>query len=114
MNRVSLFLKINKLIHDECKDVPHDIGLRIGELMEQGQKETKIIYFRESFLQSFASDVVTYAGLFAAIYISRGNIVWSIVLIVIFFLLLSAPLRAKQKIVFTDLDKLKKHVAELK
>ena len=32
---VELALKINKIIHDECKDVPHDIGLRISELLEK-------------------------------------------------------------------------------
>lgn len=33
---VELALKINKLIHDECKDVPHDIGLRVLQLVENG------------------------------------------------------------------------------
>ena len=32
---VELALKLNKLVHDECKDVPHDIGLRIVELIER-------------------------------------------------------------------------------
>jgi hypothetical protein len=36
---VELALKINKIIHDECKDVPHDIGLRITELMEKHRAE---------------------------------------------------------------------------
>ncbi len=29
MDEVKLALEINKLIHNECKDVPHDIGWRI-------------------------------------------------------------------------------------
>ena len=35
MNRIELCLKVNKMIHDECKDVPHDIGLRVMELIEK-------------------------------------------------------------------------------
>ena len=30
---VDLALKINRLVHNECKDVPHDIGMRIVELI---------------------------------------------------------------------------------
>jgi hypothetical protein len=40
---VELALKINKLIHDECKDVPHDIGLRVSELVENHQAEQLIL-----------------------------------------------------------------------
>ena len=40
---VELALKINKIIHDECKDVPHDIGLRISELVEKHQAEQLIL-----------------------------------------------------------------------
>ncbi len=36
---ISLALKINKLIHDECKEVPHDIGVRIMELVERELKK---------------------------------------------------------------------------
>jgi hypothetical protein len=39
---VELALKINKIIHDECKDVPHDIGLRISELVERHQAEQSL------------------------------------------------------------------------
>ena len=38
---VELALKINKLVHNECKDVPHDIGLRIEELVRLHQSELK-------------------------------------------------------------------------
>jgi len=31
---IELALKINKLIHDECKDAPHDIGLKVIQLIE--------------------------------------------------------------------------------
>jgi len=30
---IDLALKINRVVHNECKDVPHDIGLRIEELI---------------------------------------------------------------------------------
>ena len=40
---VELALKINKIIHDECNDVPHDIGLRISELVEKHQAEQLIL-----------------------------------------------------------------------
>lgn len=32
--KVELALKINKLIHDECTNVPHDIGWRIVRMLE--------------------------------------------------------------------------------
>jgi hypothetical protein len=35
MDRIQLCLKVNKMIHDECKDIPHDIGLRVMELIEK-------------------------------------------------------------------------------
>jgi predicted Zn-ribbon and HTH transcriptional regulator len=38
---VGLALKINRLVHNECKDVPHDIGLRIEELVRLHQSELK-------------------------------------------------------------------------
>jgi len=38
---VELALKINRMVHNECKDVPHDIGLRIEELVRLHQSELK-------------------------------------------------------------------------
>ena len=38
---VELALKINRLVHNEYKDVPHDIGLRIEELVRLHQSELK-------------------------------------------------------------------------
>lgn len=38
---VELALKINRLVHNECKDVPHDIGLRIEELVRLHQSKLK-------------------------------------------------------------------------
>ena len=38
---VELALKINRMVHNECKDVPHDIGLRIEELVRLHQRELK-------------------------------------------------------------------------
>lgn len=32
--KTELALKVNKLIHDSCKDVPHDIGFKVMELIE--------------------------------------------------------------------------------
>jgi hypothetical protein len=40
---VELALKINRLVHNECKDVPHDIGIRIEELVRVHQSELKNI-----------------------------------------------------------------------
>ena len=34
---VELALKINKLVHNECKEVQHDIGLRIEEIVRLHQ-----------------------------------------------------------------------------
>ena len=39
---VELALKINRTIHDECKDVPHDIGLRITELIKNHKADQLI------------------------------------------------------------------------
>ena len=36
---VELALKINRMVHNECKDVPHDIGLRIEELVRLHQSD---------------------------------------------------------------------------
>ena len=36
---IPLALKINKLVHEECKGVPHDIGLRIMELIDNEQED---------------------------------------------------------------------------
>ena len=32
---VKLALKLNKLVHNECKDVPHDIGLRLLDIVKK-------------------------------------------------------------------------------
>ena len=39
---IPLALKINKLVHEECKEVPHDIGLRIMELIDNEQEDNRI------------------------------------------------------------------------
>ena len=42
---VELAIKMNKLVHDECKDVPHDIGLRLLEIVkEYSQTEEEYVY----------------------------------------------------------------------
>jgi hypothetical protein len=45
---IQLALKINRLIHNECKDVPHDIGLRIMELIDNEQEPEPIRIHYES------------------------------------------------------------------
>lgn len=30
--KIELALKLNRLVHDECNDVSHDIGLRLEEI----------------------------------------------------------------------------------
>ena len=32
---VQIALKISKYIHDNCKDVPHDIGMKILKIIEE-------------------------------------------------------------------------------
>lgn len=39
MNEVKLALEMNKLVHNECKDVPHDIGLRLLEIVKRNVNE---------------------------------------------------------------------------
>jgi len=41
MENVKLALEINRMIHNECKDVPHDIGARIMELIEKDATKNK-------------------------------------------------------------------------
>ena len=33
MDNVKLALEMSKLVHNECKDVPHDIGLKLIEIV---------------------------------------------------------------------------------
>ena len=35
MDEVKLALEMNKLVHNECKDVPHDIGLKLMEIVKK-------------------------------------------------------------------------------
>ena len=35
MDRADLAIKMSKLVHDKCKDVPHDIGLQLLYLIEE-------------------------------------------------------------------------------
>jgi hypothetical protein len=34
MNSIKLALEMNRLVHNECKDVPHDIGLRLLNIVK--------------------------------------------------------------------------------
>ena len=34
-----LALEMNRLVHNECKDVPHDIGLRLLEIVEKYRRK---------------------------------------------------------------------------
>ena len=38
-SNVELALKINKMVHNECTDAPHDIGLRIERLVRFNSKK---------------------------------------------------------------------------
>lgn len=58
MENVKLALEINRMIHNECKDVPHDIGARIMELIEKDYDVKLIlpavdITFKEKQTQKF-------------------------------------------------------------
>jgi hypothetical protein len=33
MDSIKLALEMNRLVHNECKDVPHDIGLRLLDIV---------------------------------------------------------------------------------
>jgi hypothetical protein len=35
LSEVKTALEMNKLVHDECKDVPHDIGLRLLDIVKK-------------------------------------------------------------------------------
>ncbi len=35
LNKVKLALEMNKLVHDKCKDAPHDIGLELLDIVER-------------------------------------------------------------------------------
>ena len=35
---VDLALELSKLVHNECKDVPHDIGIRLIRIVEKHQE----------------------------------------------------------------------------
>ena len=39
MDEVKLALEMNKLVHDECKDVPHDIGLLLLEIVKKNMND---------------------------------------------------------------------------
>ena len=35
LSEVKTALEMNKLVHNECKDVPHDIGLRLLDIVKK-------------------------------------------------------------------------------
>ncbi len=35
MDEVKLALELNRVVHNECKDVPHDIGLRLLDVVKK-------------------------------------------------------------------------------
>lgn len=39
MDEIKLALEMNKLVHNECKDVPHDIGLRLLEIVKKNDNQ---------------------------------------------------------------------------
>ena len=36
---VDLAIKLSKLVHDECKEVPHNIGITLTRIIEKHQKQ---------------------------------------------------------------------------
>ena len=36
---VDLAIKLSKLVHDECKEVPHNIGITLTKIIEKHQRE---------------------------------------------------------------------------
>ena len=52
LNEVELALEMNKLVHNECKNVPHDIGLRLLDIVKKNlefrhQKDTFILKLKQ-------------------------------------------------------------------
>lgn len=44
-----LALKLSKIVHDQCKDVPHDIGLTLADIVfNRSQSETPLLDELES------------------------------------------------------------------
>ncbi len=64
---VELALKINRLVHNECKDVPHDIGLRITELVNKHQDQLRL----NVVMQEFNSLIVRLVELLSVKYPNR-------------------------------------------
>ena len=51
-DEVKTALEMNKLVHNECKDVPHDIGLRLLDIVKKNlefrhQKDTLILKLKQ-------------------------------------------------------------------
>jgi len=44
MDEVKLALELNKVVHNECRDVPHDIGLRLLEVVKKHIQELNLKY----------------------------------------------------------------------
>ena len=52
LSEVKTALEMNKLVHNECKDVPHDIGLRLLDIVKKNlefrhQKDTLILKLKQ-------------------------------------------------------------------
>ena len=43
---VDLALKLNKVVHDKCKDVPHDIGMELAKIADEYAYERTIIVLK--------------------------------------------------------------------
>lgn len=79
------------------------------------EKEKEYIYFRESFLQSLLSDIISYGMLLGIIaanyYLFNNNQVTAFVLLVLFMILVLGSVSARQR-KFTDKEELIKHIKE--
>lgn len=74
----------------------------------------RIIFFRESFVQSLLSDLVTLGALFVLIWVSKGSSVWSIVSALVWFIWLFTKVKIRTKaMIFNNIDDLKAYVDRL-
>lgn len=67
------------------------------------------IFLRESFIQSFFADTVSFGFLIFSIWFSRGDNLWTAFCMILFVLLIVGKARAK-RVTFYNKNKLKKYI----
>lgn len=85
------------------------VGLLIDEHLKLMKQKKEVYYYRESFIQSFLSDLVTYGGLVVCLYLSGDDLFWKIVFAIMFFVLFVGT-GSKRRKVFTSKNKMIEHV----